>query len=59
VVIGLRLFDELKSLGPGAGANTVVRQHHETTQFVEVDDPGILLDIDDPDSYQRLIERRL
>jgi len=59
VVIGLRLFDKLKSLGPGAGANTVVRQHHETTQFVEVDDPGILLDIDDPDSYQRLIERRL
>jgi molybdenum cofactor cytidylyltransferase len=56
VVIGRPLFDELKSLSLDAGANTVVRQHHEATQFVEVNDSGILLDIDDPESYRRLIE---
>jgi molybdenum cofactor cytidylyltransferase len=56
VVIGRPLFDELKSLGPGEGANMVVRQHREATQFVEVNDQGILLDIDDPESYRRLIE---
>lgn len=55
VVIGRPLFDELKSLGRDAGANTVVRKHREATQFVEVNDPGILLDIDDPESYQRLL----
>ena len=59
VVIGRPLFDELKSLGPDAGANMVVRQHHEATQFVELNDPGILLDIDDPESYRRLTEGRL
>jgi len=57
VVIGRALFDELKSLGADAGANTIVRKHHEATQFVEVNDSGILLDIDDPESYRRLIQR--
>jgi molybdenum cofactor cytidylyltransferase len=56
VVIGRQLFDELRALGPGAGANTAVRKHRETTQFVEVNDPGILVDIDDPESYRRLID---
>jgi molybdenum cofactor cytidylyltransferase len=55
VVIGHRLFDELKALASDAGANTVVRKYVETTQFVEVNDPGILFDIDDPESYRRLL----
>jgi molybdenum cofactor cytidylyltransferase len=55
VVIGRQLFDELKSLGPAVGANTIVRKHGEATRFVAVNDPSILLDIDDPDSYRRLI----
>jgi molybdenum cofactor cytidylyltransferase len=59
VVIGRPLFDDLKSLAPDAGANRVVRQHHVATQFVEVNDPGILLDIDDPESYQQLMQERL
>ncbi len=58
VVIGRPLFDELKSLGPSAGANAIVRKHREATQFVEVNDPGILLDIDDLESYRWLIEGR-
>jgi molybdenum cofactor cytidylyltransferase len=53
VVIGRQLFGELKSLGPEAGANTIVQRYREATRFVEVNDPGILLDIDDPDSYRR------
>ncbi|HTG62677.1 MAG TPA: nucleotidyltransferase family protein [Terriglobia bacterium] len=56
VVIGRPLFDELKSLGPDAGANTVVHKYQAAAQFVEVNDPGVLLDIDDPESYRRLIE---
>ena len=56
VVLGRQLFEELLSLGREVGANTVVRKHREATKFVEVDDPGILLDIDDPVSYRRLIE---
>lgn len=56
LVIGRQLFEELKSLEADAGANTVVRKYQETTQFVEVNDPGILLDIDDLESYRRLID---
>src|SRR6516225_4850122 len=56
VVIGRPLFDELKSLGPDAGANTVVHRYQAVAQFVEVNDLGVLLDIDDPESYRKLIE---
>lgn len=54
VVIGRALFEELLSLGPEAGANTIIRSHRDATQFVEVDDSGILLDVDAPETYQRL-----
>lgn len=55
VVIGRKLFQELQSLGPETGADTIMRKHREATEFVEVEDRGILLDIDDPVSYRRLI----
>jgi molybdenum cofactor cytidylyltransferase len=56
VVMARELFEELDSLGPGVGGNTVVRKYQSATQFVEVDDRGVLLDIDDPELYRRLIE---
>jgi molybdenum cofactor cytidylyltransferase len=54
VVISRALFPELQSLGPAEGANTVIRRHRNATHFVEVDDSGILLDVDSQDTYQRL-----
>jgi molybdenum cofactor cytidylyltransferase len=54
VVIGRDLFSELQNLSPGEGANLIVRKHRDQTRFVEVDDPGILLDVDDPDTYGHL-----
>jgi len=54
VVIGRELFPELLALGPDEGANTVVRRYRDAAQFVEVDDRGILLDVDDPETYKRL-----
>jgi molybdenum cofactor cytidylyltransferase len=54
VLIGRALFSEVSSLDPGEGANTVIRKHREATQFVAVSDPGILLDIDDAETYRRL-----
>jgi len=56
VLIGRALFSEVSSLDPGEGANTVIRKHREATQFVAVSDPGILLDIDDAETYRRLLE---
>jgi molybdenum cofactor cytidylyltransferase len=54
VVISRALFPELLSLGPAEGANTVIRRHRAATQFVDVGDPGILLDVDAPESFRRL-----
>lgn len=54
VVIGRALFEELRSLKPEEGANTVIRKHREATKFVQVQDAGILLDIDAPETYRRL-----
>jgi len=54
VAIGCTVFPELLSLGPSEGANTVIRRHRAATQFVDVDDSGILLDVDDDEAYRRL-----
>ena len=54
VLIARPLFSEMLALGPDEGANTVVRKYREETRFVEVDDPGILADVDDPESYREL-----
>ncbi len=54
VLMGGALFAELKTLSPGEGANTVVRRYRQATEFVEVQDPGILLDVDDPETYRQL-----
>jgi molybdenum cofactor cytidylyltransferase len=56
VVINRTLFPELLALPPEAPANTVVRGYCDITEFVEVADPGILLDVDDPETYKRLVE---
>ena len=54
VLIGHALFGELLALSPAAGANTVTRKYRDATQFVEVNDMGILVDVDDPDAYRSL-----
>ena len=54
VVISQRLFPELLALLPVDPTNTVIRKYRNETQFVEVADRGILLDVDDPATYERL-----
>jgi len=53
VLISFALFPELLALDTGEGANTVIRKHRDATHFAAVDDPGVLLDVDDPESYRR------
>ena len=54
VLISRALFPELINLNSSQGANTVIRKYRESTKFVEFDDPGILVDVDDPQSYRKL-----
>ncbi len=54
VLLGRELFDEISALGPGEGADRVIRRHRARTEFVAVNDPGIFIDVDDPAAYRRL-----
>jgi molybdenum cofactor cytidylyltransferase len=48
------LVKEFLALDPAQGARDVVRAHAEQTEFLDVDDPGILIDVDDPTAYARI-----
>ena len=54
VLIARQVIGELLGLTRDAGADSVVRKHRLATQFVEVEDEGIVMDVDDPESYRRL-----
>lgn len=54
VLIGRALFDELIGLPPDAGANTVIRKYRASTEYVETDDEGITIDVDDREEYGNL-----
>ena len=54
VLIGRQVFDELLRLASDTGADSVLRKYRQATQFVEVEDEGVVIDVDDPESYRRL-----
>jgi molybdenum cofactor cytidylyltransferase len=59
VIFARALFHELRHADPSVGARAVVRAHGDRVIEVEVDDPGVLGDVDTPDDYERQIGRRL
>jgi len=54
VIFGRTVFDELRRADPSIGAKAVVQSHQRDLIDVEVNDPGVLHDIDDPEEYARL-----
>ena len=54
LIIARKLFEPLLDLSLDQGANSIVRDYRESTLFVEVEDPGILLDVDEPESLAAL-----
>lgn len=57
VLFGRGLFDELLDAADAEGARAVVRRDPGRVAHVEVDDPAVLADINDPDQYRDLIRR--
>ncbi len=47
---------ELAALPPGAQARDVIRRHRAATEYVDVNDPAVVEDIDDPSAYARACE---
>jgi len=48
------LITEFLAIPEGGAANEVVHRHRPETQFIDLDDPGIVADIDDPEAYRQL-----
>ncbi len=51
------VMDELLALPPAAKATDVLYRHLDATRFLDLDDPGIVDDIDDRGAYEELLER--
>jgi molybdenum cofactor cytidylyltransferase len=56
VVFSRRVFEELRHADRSLGAKAVVRAHAHDLIDLEVDDPGVLHDIDRPEDYARAID---
>jgi len=50
------LMAEFLALPPAGAARDVVRAHAHETAFLDLDDPGIVTDVDDPEAYRMLVE---
>jgi len=54
VIFSRGLFDELRHASPATGAKAVLRAHEHAIINVDVDDPGVIADIDTPEDYAKL-----
>ena len=52
VCLGCEIVPEFLNLPEGAQARDVIHRHTDRTCYVDLDDPGILCDIDDPEAYR-------
>ncbi len=52
VIFRRTVFSELRDTGLEGGARTVVHAHLDEAELVEVDDAGVLLDVDTPEEYR-------
>ena len=55
VLAARHLIPEFLALGPTDQARTVIHRHKSEIEYIDVADAGVLDDIDDPESYRRLI----
>jgi CTP:molybdopterin cytidylyltransferase MocA len=55
VIFSRVLFDDLRLADPSTGARAVVHAHAGLIVDVEVNDPGVLSDVDTPEDYARLV----
>jgi molybdenum cofactor cytidylyltransferase len=51
------VFPDLRDADPNVGAKAVLQRHAGEVRNVDVDDPGILHDVDRPEDYERLFGR--
>jgi molybdenum cofactor cytidylyltransferase len=57
VIFSRAVFDELRGADATRGAKSVVHAHEQTIVNVDVDDPGVVDDVDTPESYRAMFGR--
>ena len=57
VCIAPGLIAELLALPPDGKASDVIHRHVPQTQYIEVADPAVVTDVDDPQAYATLLAR--
>ena len=55
VIARRSILDEILALPPDSSAKVVISAHRAETLFVDVDDAGILRDVDLPEQYDELV----
>jgi len=58
-VIGSDLLAEIAAIPPGEGLRHLWRRRSEAVRELDVDDPGILIDLDTPADYERSKPRKI
>ena len=56
IYVGKELIQEFLALPSDSSAKAVIGRYAGGARWVDVDDPGILDDVDDPAAYRRLLE---
>jgi len=57
VIFDRELFDDIRNAPLDIGARVVVRNHEQDIHEVDVNDEGVLINIDSPDDYKKYILR--
>lgn len=55
VIFDRELFDDIRNAPLDIGARAVVRNHEQEVHKVDVNDEGVLINIDSPDDYKKYI----
>ena len=55
VIFDRELFDDIRNAPIDIGARAVVRNHEQEVHEVDVNDEGVLINIDSPDDYKKYI----
>jgi len=56
IIFDRELFDDIRNAPIDIGARAVVRNHEQDIQEVDVNDEGVLINIDSPDDYKKYIQ---
>jgi molybdenum cofactor cytidylyltransferase len=54
VIFSRAMFDELRRADPEVGAKAVVRAYPAATVYVDVNDAGVIGDVDTPEDYRKM-----